>query len=378
MRGRGITGALTADQHFEQAGCHRLMQTGGTKSELSQYAIGASRLASRGDATCIASSFAATARRPGRPLVDAPLSALCHARLWTAGMHNRLHRLRTVSVLVSLSCGLVSAAASAPRADQPHAPAGVAAGERQLVWTKKTPLPDPGCYQAVVVNGVVYVARHEGQKAYLLTHDPVADAWSARIPLLLEKPKDGEIAVLNGRIYYRGGRERDDRRSLTMEEYDPSTARSRILNGPERDAIRAALAPELGGEFPSRAETWYWGTYRIGERRFVLSSVRGSGVVHVCELLPGSDQLERRTTMPRPRIDSAVVTADGKLYFFGGWTSGSAVSDLIDSYDHRDRLEGVLRPASQVPVRFRRAADRCASRPDFPRLLRRRPLATAE
>jgi hypothetical protein len=234
---------------------------------------------------------------------------------------------------VSLSCGLVAATASTPRAEKLYAPAGVAAGGRQLVWTKKKPLPDPGYYQAVVVNGVVYVARHEGRKAYLLTHDPVADAWSPRIPLLLEKPKDGEIAVLNGRIYYHGGRERDDRRSLTTEEYDPSTARSRILDGPERDAIRAALGPELGGEFPSRAETWYWGTYRIGERRFVLSSVRGSGVVDVCELLPGSDKLERRTTMPRPRIDSAVVAADGKLYFFGGWTSGSAVSDLIDSYD---------------------------------------------
>jgi hypothetical protein len=249
-------------------------------------------------------------------------------------MNTILCRLGKILAVVPAGFAVVVAATfDSVRAGEQDSHESAAAGRLQLVWTMKASLPRPGCYQALLVNGTVFVALRENQKAHLLTYDPVRDAWSAPIPLLLEKPKDGEVATLNGKIYYHGGRERDDRRSLTMEEYDPGTGRSRIVDEPERGAVRAALGPDLGGEFPSRAQTWYWGAYPVGERRFVLGSVRGSMVVDVYELRPGSDKLEHRTTMACPRIDSTVVAADGKLFFFGGWTSGSVVSDVIDSYD---------------------------------------------
>lgn len=208
------------------------------------------------------------------------------------------------------------------------------AAKPRLVWKTRENAPKAACYAAAAAYGLIYVITCEKPELLLYSYDPGKDLWSDKHLLLSRLSEAGSLRAMNGKVYHYGGLDPDGRQSTAIEEYDPAVNTSRLLTDPaEREAIRRALTGSPRGEPPGGAGAWRWGPFAVGETMYMFASTPGSYAMRLFAQQPGADTWVERQSMPRARIDSAVVIADGMLYTFGGWTGGSAVSDLIERYD---------------------------------------------
>ena len=209
-------------------------------------------------------------------------------------------------------------------------------------WTRLAPLPEARHHVTLsAVNGSIYaIGGFSGAipnwraEPTMWVYSPAANRWTRGVDMPAPRA-EGVAAVVNGRIYWIGGRApstpsaahfNDHEDSDRNEMFDPATRRW-SARAPAPTARNSAAAAVIGGKI-----------YVVGGRRFIRSTdgqVRMTNYALLEVYDPERDRWETRAPMPRAQGGLGAAAVDGKLHACGGeqWQPEQAVMSECWSYD---------------------------------------------
>jgi N-acetylneuraminic acid mutarotase len=190
-------------------------------------------------------------------------------------------------------------------------------------WKPATPMPTARLgFAAAAVNGKIYAIGGQNIPAYSVLgtveeYDPATGTWTSKAPM--PTPRYELAAVeLNGKIYAVGGT--DNRRTpfTTVEEYDPvsNTWKSMANMSMARSALSAVA---VNGKI-----------YAIGG--FSPAGFSSEFIATVEEYDPLGNAWTPRSNMPTARGWLSTASFNGRIYAFGGLTTGH-ISTQTEEYD---------------------------------------------
>lgn len=165
-------------------------------------------------------------------------------------------------------------------------------------------------------------------------YTPADDRWTPGTDMPAPRA-EGVAAVVNGRIYWIGGRVpstpsaahfNDHQDSDRNEMFDPATRRW-SSRAPAPTARNSAAAAVIGGKI-----------YVVGGRRFIRSSDGTTRMANFADLEvydPERDAWETRAPMPQAQGGLGAAVVDGKLHACGGerWLPEQGVMSECWTYD---------------------------------------------
>ena len=165
-------------------------------------------------------------------------------------------------------------------------------------------------------------------------YDPRSNRWTGGVDMPAARA-EGVAAVVDGRIYWIGGRVptrpeaahfNDHQDSSRNEMFDPATGKW-STRAPAPTARNSAAAAVIGGRI-----------YVVGGRRFVRRDDGKTRMVNFANLEvydPKSDSWETRAPMPQAQGGLGAAALDGRLHACGGeqWLPEQRVLAECWSYD---------------------------------------------
>jgi N-acetylneuraminic acid mutarotase len=208
-------------------------------------------------------------------------------------------------------------------------------------WTARAPLPSPrGALVVQAIGDLIYAAGGEGYRpkgaslappgsppaylpvANLAVYDTATNKWRSLPPMHVRRDH-AYGAVIDGRLYVAGGRDRPDYTLTALEEYDPS---SNVWS--ERAALPTGRSggngAALGGRF-----------YTFGGEGDKASA---SGVFDNVEAYdPARDSWKRYEPMDHPRHSLSAAAVGASIYLSGGvpHAGGVGVVSMVESFQPR-------------------------------------------
>lgn len=216
-----------------------------------------------------------------------------------------------------------------------------------------TKMPEPRTgFGAVAVRGRMYVvgglAASPGtttltESAALLIYDPTTDTWAYGAPMKTPRGDPG-VAVLDGKVIVFGGCRYDPASGqwialASTELYDPETGT--WSDGPNLGNPRAFVGSAvLDGQ-----------VYAIGGARFIGATLDAMAVdtVEVYSAAQGEWQLV--ASLGSPRMGSAGVVLNGRLYAVGGHGDDPTGADPV-KVEMYDASAGVWTELSPLPAPY--------------------------
>lgn len=208
-------------------------------------------------------------------------------------------------------------------------------------WTARAPLPSPrGALIVAAIGNLIYAAGGEHRRppgsppgspgapaayepvADLTVYDPQTNEWRSLPPMQVRRDH-AYGAVVDGRLYVAGGRDRPKYDITALEEFDPSsntwTERAAMPTG--RSGGNGAV---LGGQF-----------YTFGGEGNKASPL---GIYDEVEAYnPATDKWTQFEPMAHPRHSISAAAVGSRIYISGGvpHAGGAGVLSLVEAFQPR-------------------------------------------
>jgi N-acetylneuraminic acid mutarotase len=208
-------------------------------------------------------------------------------------------------------------------------------------WTARAPLPSPrGALVVAAIGNLIYAAGGEHRRppgsppgppgapaayapvADLDVYDPQTNTWRSLPPMHVRRDH-AYGAVVDGRLYVAGGRDRPTYDITALEEFDPS-ANTWIERAPMPTGRSGGNGAVLDGQF-----------YTFGGEGNKASPL---GIYDEVEAYnPATDSWTRFEPMAHPRHSISVAAVGSRIYISGGvpHAGGKGVVSTVEAFEPR-------------------------------------------